>query len=160
MGSRDGRHGRSLFLGSIVFLGEDKRNDGISRAAHHSNDRIVHRILNGKLVARFIIFVVTLCVSRSDGHTLHIHSFAHSLRIDKLCHLFSSYFVRVISYPRCPSPISFPLTFCPNLPSSFIVSLTSSSDLSTISRIVSRLVSSCPFIGYLLVIDVVVIAIV
>ena len=66
------------------------------------------------------------------------------------CHLFSSYFVPVVSCPSCPSPISFPLTFCPNFPSPFIMSLTSSSDLSTVSRDVSRsrLVESCHPIGY------------
>ena len=68
-----------------------------------------------------------------------------------VCHLFCSYFVPVVSCPSCPSPISFPLTFCPHLPS-FVVSLTSSSDLSTVSRVVSRRVSRrpCPLIGCLL----------
>ena len=75
--------------------------------------------------ARFSHFQLE-CDGRTNGRT------------DKACRLFLPYFVRVMTDPRCPFPISFPLTFCPNLPSSSVSSLTSSPDLSTVGRIVPR----------------------
>ena len=73
----------------------------------------------------FFIYPFTLW-RKNDIHSIFSYEFQIFIIHICTCRLFSSYFVRVMSYPRCPFPIVFPLTFCLIVP----LSLASSPDLS------------------------------